>query len=329
MTRGLLSAVFCVLITGTSAFAGASDYFSELTKDFGTTPKGPILTHNFKITNKSNQTITMGTPRIQCGCVSVQLQKATLAPGESTTLFTQLDTKKIPTQQLNMSKSVAVYVPFLSPVVEEVTIKVVTVCRDDLFISPDTLNFGTVRKGVKSTAQVKLTMFTQPNWEVTSVKSTGAYIDADFKLLKRQGAEVTYQVTATLAEDCPAGYWICDVWVSTNANGLEKFRVPVTVNVTPLIAASPSALDFGELASSDTATRQVILQAAEPFKLVDLASNPNFIITPVTEGSRALHIVKISVDPKATGKMTQKLQIKTDLKSDPIVIVPVSAQIQK
>jgi len=305
--------------------AGAEAFFSETTKDFGTSPKGPVLVHHFYIKNTSNQTVSMGTPRIQCGCVSVSLQKSTLAPGEQTTLVAQMDTKKIPAQQLNVLKSVAVYVPFLAPNFEEVTIKVLTVARDDLYLSPDTISIGTVRKGQAKSASVKLTMFTQPNWEIQEVTSSGAYVKTSFKLLKREGNEVTYQVTATVEDDCPAGNWISDAWVKTNALGLEKFRVPVGVNVIPAIAASPGTLNFGDVNIGKATSKQVILNGASEFQLLEIKPIAGMTITPVTQGAKATHILNVSFDPKSRGNVSQKIEIRTDSKTAPDVIVPVSA----
>jgi len=60
---------------------GAANYFAEKEKDFGVTALGPVLVHYFPIKNTSKQKVTMGTPRIQCGCVSVTLMQPTLEPG--------------------------------------------------------------------------------------------------------------------------------------------------------------------------------------------------------------------------------------------------------
>jgi len=325
----LMTMAVVVAVDAKHAIAAAIDYFPEIAKDFGTTPKGPVLIHSFPIKNNSKNTVTMGTPRIQCGCVSVSLLKSTLAPGEETTLVAFLDTKKIPTQQLNVTKTVAVYIPFTSPVYEEVTVKVTTIARDDLHLSPDTLALGTVRKGQTPTATVKLTMYTQPNWDVKSVKSTGAFVKADFKLSKRQGPEVTFEVTATLDKECPIGNWMSEVIVSSNAPGLENFRVPVTVNVLPVLAASPSAVKFGDVTMGSSPSQQVIVQAAEPFKVTDMKGDGDVTVTAVTEGSRAVHIFKVTLDAKSIGDVTRIIEIRTDSKTEGTVSVPVTATVKK
>jgi len=215
--RRALFAVFFVTVAVGQASAGAPEYFSEVNKDFGTSPIGPVLTHYFAIRNTTNGTVTMGTPRIGCGCVSATLMKATLAPGETTYLIAYMDTKKIPNHQRGVTKTVTVSVPFLSPVPEEVVTRVTTVAREDLFYTPDSLRFGTVSKGSDSKATMKVTLYNQPSWQVTQATSTGKYVSAEFKEISRKSNEVVYEVTATLSPDCPVGNWMSDVVLTTSA----------------------------------------------------------------------------------------------------------------
>src|SRR4051812_2900449 len=113
----LLLTVFVVAGTAGGAFAGAQDFFNETTKDFGTTPRGPVLVHYFPVRNTGPNTVSLGQPRVSCGCVSASIVgKTTLAPGESTTVLAQMDTRRIP--QANVLKSVIVYVSFVAPIAE-------------------------------------------------------------------------------------------------------------------------------------------------------------------------------------------------------------------
>src|SRR6478672_11328152 len=141
----LLIGVVVVLGTAASALAGPGDLFPEKVMDFGPSPRGTVLVHYFRFTNNTNQTLTVGTPRVSCGCVSAAMSKNTIGPGESAAVIAYMDTRRIP--QPNTVKSVTIYVPFVSPTVEEVALRVQTVARDDLAMVPDVLAFGTVMKG--------------------------------------------------------------------------------------------------------------------------------------------------------------------------------------
>ena len=66
MKRIIPLAVAFVATCGFS-LAGPPDFFSEKAKDFGVSSRGPVLSHFFFVTNTSNQTVTMGQPRVSCG----------------------------------------------------------------------------------------------------------------------------------------------------------------------------------------------------------------------------------------------------------------------
>lgn len=235
MTRYLV-VLAGVLGGATHADAGAADLFPEKVRDFGVSPKGTVLVHYFRFTNTTGQPLTIGQPRVSCGCVSASIAKAQVAPGETTAVIAQMDTRRIP--HPNTVKSVIVYVPFFSPTVEEVALRVQTVCRDDLMMSPDTLAFGTVQKGKGATVSTKVTLTSDPSWQVTEARSTGGYVKVEARLDARQGSMVTYEVTATLDKECPAGNWTSDVYLTTNNPGIPKLRIPVTVAVTNPVATA-------------------------------------------------------------------------------------------
>src|SRR5438094_5043700 len=112
MSRFVL-AVAGILVTSALATAGPADLFEERVKDFGTAPRGPVLVHYFRFTNTTNQTLTLGQPRVSCGCTSASVSKNTLAPGETAAVIAHMDTRRF--QYANVTKAVTIYVPFLSP----------------------------------------------------------------------------------------------------------------------------------------------------------------------------------------------------------------------
>lgn len=310
---------------------GAAAYFAEKEKDFGVTAVGPVLVHYFPIKNTSKQKVTMGTPRIQCGCVSVTLMQPTLEPGETTYLVAYMNTAKIPETQKNVSKSVTVSVPFTSPTFEEVVTTVKCVARTDMVWSTsDGVSFGTVTKGKPATAGMKVTLYGQPRWEVSKVESHGAYVKAEAKVASRSATETTYEITCTLDEKCPAGSWMSDLTLHTNASGIEKMRVPVVVNVEPKIAATPGVADLGAVAVGGAKTLDVTLSGKEPFKVLEVTGADDGVsVTTKTEGARLTHTLKVDLKAAAAGAFKKDVKIKTDSKDQPEVILPVSATVTK
>ena len=328
MVRAMLTGLLVLGGTAaTQAQGGATAFFSETAKDFGATPRGPILVHYFTLKNTTNGPINLGQPRVSCGCVSASIvnNKMVVPAGDTAVVAAQMDTRRIP--QANVIKSVIVYVPIISPFLEEVQLRVQAIARDDLVITPDTLAMGTVRKGQGGKATTRLTCYSDANWKVSDPTCSGAYVKAEVAQVARQGNEVTYEVTATLDPTCPVGNWTADVWVKTSAPGLDRIRLPLTVNVVSPIAVNPGSIAFGDVKIGEPAEQKVILQGSAPFKVTGVKGGEGVIaVDDTASGARPVHILKLTLTPKTPGEVIRSLEIATDSKDQPKVIVPVTAR---
>jgi hypothetical protein len=325
MSRFVLGLVG-VLAFGGLALAGPTDMFEEKEKDFGVSPKGTTLIHYFRFTNNTNQTVTLGQPRVSCGCVTPALTRNQLAPGETAAVIAYMDTRRI--QHAGVTKSVIVFVPFLTPTFEEVALKVTTVTRDDLMMSPDTLAFGTVGKGKGAKVATKVTFTSDANWEVKKASSTGAFVNPEFKLASRNGSFVTYDVTALLDKDCPAGNWTSDVYLETSNAAVAKLRIPVTVNVVASVAAQPENVSFGDVKVGTAPEKKVTIQATAPFKILGVKGADDQLSVLVDKDmALPVHTLTIAASPKTEGGFTRKVEILTDNKEQPTVIVQVTAKV--
>src|SRR5262245_39146548 len=108
---------YCLVLTAalsaaTSAGAAtwADGLFDALTKDFGSVARGPLLTHDFRVTNNTKTTVNLSSVRVSCGCVTALAQGNTLKPGESTTVHITMDTTRF-----IGPKTVTVFVQFSEP----------------------------------------------------------------------------------------------------------------------------------------------------------------------------------------------------------------------
>lgn len=325
MTR-LLVAAAAVLGTAASAWAGPGDLFGEKVMDFGVSPKGTVLVHYFRFTNTTKDTITVGAPRVSCGCVSAAMSKNTIAPGETAAVIAYMDTRRIPTP--NVTKTVLVYVPFLTPTQEEVTLKVQTVTRDDLMVSPDVLAFGTVKKGQGGKVSTKVSFTSDPNWAVNEATSTGGFVKAEFKQDTRSPGLVTYEVTATLDKDCPVGNWTSDIYIKTSNPAVARLRIPVTVTVTPGLAVSPEAVSFGDVRMGSTPEQKITLKGGAPFKILEVKGADEQLKVLVQETESApVHTIVLAAAPKAAGGFTRTVEIVTDSKDQPRLLIPVTAKV--
>ena len=320
-------AVSTVIVSTSAAWAGAADLFTEKVKDFGTTPRGPVLVHYFRFTNTTGQVITLGQPRVSCGCTSAAVTSNRVAPGETAAVVAYMDTRRITTPYV--TKSVIVYCPVtIGNSIEEVSMRVQTVCRDDLMMSPDTLAFGNIKKGAGGKLSTKVTFTSDPNWQITEATSTGAFVKVEAKQEARNGNTVTYEVTATLDKDCPVGYWLSEINLKTNNAGVATLRVPVTVNVSNAVAASPDTVQLGEISLGTSVEKQVVIQSGTPFKIVNIKGDDGQLGVKVeSQDAKATHVLIVSARPNSVGGFTRSVEIVTDNKDQPTVIVPVVAKV--
>lgn len=237
-------AVAGLFVSAGAASANPGNLFAEKVKDFGPTPRGPVVTHYFRFTNTTNQPINLGQPRVSCGCVSASVSQNVVQPGQSAAVIAQMNTNRA--GPAGVLKAVTVYVPFLTPSHTEVALRVQAVIRDDLILSPDTITLGTVRKGQGARGTTRVTFTTDPNWKVTEATCNGAFVKVETKQESRAGGMVTYEVVATLDKDCPAGNWIADITLKTSNPAVATVRIPVTVTVTAPATVSPAAAEVGD-----------------------------------------------------------------------------------
>src|SRR5260370_40530470 len=115
----------------TAAASGTDQMFQELSKDFGSVPRGPTLQHAFHLKNNSANVVHIANVRVSCGCVSAYALKETLQAGEESAVLASMDTTKF-----TGVKSVTVYVLFDAPRTEEVRLWVRANGRDDVSVYP-------------------------------------------------------------------------------------------------------------------------------------------------------------------------------------------------
>ncbi len=325
MSRFLLGTLGVFVFAGLG-LAGPADMFEEKVKDFGVSPKGTVLIHYFRFTNNTKETVTLGQPRVSCGCVTPALSATKVEPGQTAAVIAYMDTRRI--NPAGVTRTVTIFVPFFSPTFEEVHLTVSTLTRDDLIMSPDTLAFGTVTKGKEAKASTKVTFTSDADWTVKKATSTGAYIKPVAKLVSREGTNVTYEITATLDKDCPAGNWTSDLYLETSNAAVAKLRIPVTVAVVAPLAASPSAVTFGDVPMGSRPEKTITIASKSPFKILQVKGADDLVTVKIDRDvAQASHTLTILMHPKAAGGVNRKVEIITDSKEQPKVVVPVTAKV--
>src|SRR5262249_12349360 len=148
----------CALLVGLClagpgrAATWADAMFEELSKDFGSVPQGPMLSHPFRLTNNTSAVVQIGSIRPSCGCVSATAQTPVRAPGQSTVSHTPMNTTRF-----NGVKTVTIFVNIVQPQMEEVRLWVQANSRYDVTVSPESVAFGQIKRASQPSGSVNVT----------------------------------------------------------------------------------------------------------------------------------------------------------------------------
>lgn len=290
----------------------ADALFEEFSKDFGSVPRGPMLSHPFRVVNNTRVPVNIASVRVSCGCVSASALKTYLQPGESTHIVARMDTTRF-----TGLKTVTIYVQFSQPAFEEVRVWVQANGRDDFNVTPDTLAFGQLKRGGTPAVSVLLSFFGSGDTQITEVKCESNYIQPRVQQIRRQETEVSYQLTAGLRADAPVGKWYTDVWLKTNNPGMPQIRVPLTVEIESALSISPETVTLNPVKAKTESERRVIVRGIKPFKITKvMGTDEQVIVHDNTLQAKPVHVLTVKVKAGQPGELNRTLRVLTDLADD-------------
>ncbi len=301
----------------------ADGMFAELSKDFGSVPRGPLLTHPFRLVNNTKSVVSINNIRVSCGCTTATALKNVLNPGEETTIVAQMDTRRF-----SNVKTVTIFVQFDKPAWEEVRLWVQANSRDDVIVAPDTLGFGLIKRGSAPTATVSVSFLGNPQSQIVEVVSDSNYVQTVVKEVLRQDNEVRYEVTAKLRDDVPVGKWYTDVWLKTNNPSIPKVRVPLTVEIQSALSVSPPTVLMGQAKVGQDAERKIVLRGVKPFKIEGVSGTDDQIAATVSsDESKPVHVLTVRLKGKQPGEVNSTFKVLTDLKEEGEIEFKVKAEV--
>jgi hypothetical protein len=298
--------------------------FDELSQDFGSVPRGPALNHAFHLTNKTGATVHIANVRVSCGCTTAWALAHDVGPGKETSIMAQMDTRRF-----IGTKTVTIYVTIDQPQYEEVRLWVSANSRDDVTLTPEALAFGTIRHGEARTASVNLSFLGYGDTRIVDGKSDSNYVQTRATPTRREGGEVTYQITAKLRPDLPVGKWYTDIWLSTSNPSAPKVRVPLTVEVEPALTVTPSVASLGSVKRGGEIEKKIIVRGDKPFRITQVKGTDGQItVNDTAKESRTVHILTVRFKAAQAGEVIRTFRVYTDLKDENEVAFQATAHVE-
>ena len=289
-----------------------SDLFTEHEHDFGTVARAAKAEYEFKITNTTDQEIHIAGVRTSCGCTTPKITKETLAPGETGSILSVFNTRNFLGQ-----RAATITVTFDRPTYREVQLRIRGYVRRDIVIDPGLVKFGTVTEGDEAEQTVKIDYAGRSDWKILDVVSTDDNIRAELVEKERTSGLASYELKVFLKPGTTSGYFNKELTIVTNDSRETSQRIPLLVEgrVAAGVTVSPASLYLGEMEMGQQVTRQFVVRANKPFKILNVAAkgSDEGLTFKADEESKALHVIVVTFSPQKPGKLEQQIKVETDL----------------
>jgi hypothetical protein len=265
--------------------------------------------------NTTNYDIHIASWRPKCGCTEVKVGARDIPPGTQTTIEATLDTTKF-----QGYKASGLILVLDRPSFVEVDLNLASFIRGDVMLNPGHVDFGVVPRGSKPRVALNLSYFGgRPDWNITKVNTIGPQVSAEVrKVSQSPGGAIQYQITTTLDEAAPSGYFKDEITLITNDATAPAIPITVTANVQATVNV-PSTVYLGKVKSGQVVRKNLLVKATKPFKVTGVTpQKPDISANGSFEDAKQFHTLVLTFKaPTTPGPYSATVEIMTDLKDEP------------
>ncbi|MDP9194215.1 MAG: DUF1573 domain-containing protein [Acidobacteriota bacterium] len=350
MSKRLFSTLLVLSIALTAPFAVAQEKAStdsaqgprltltEPIKDFGTVPKGQKLDWSFEVLNTGTTDLEILAAKPACGCTVADFDKV-IKPGKTGKVTAHVDTTSFSGP---IAKAVTLETNDASTPNAQLTITAVVKPYVDAFPA-GFVRFNMLQGDVDKQS---LTLFSEDEtpFEIVKIESPQDWIKVEHK--KAEGIDIQklgrsgqnqYKLDITLGgPDVRIGPLAEKIHIVTNSKFQPDYWVSVSGVIRPTFRVDPTAVNFGEVAPTDTAATRVIMLRSN-----DLKTPERFMVSKAESGVAGVTAAVKPTDRKGEFELT--LQVGKDAKPGaldgsilvhtndtikPVVTIPVKGMVK-
>jgi hypothetical protein len=321
MSKRLFSTLLVLSLALTAPFAVAQEKAStdaakgphlsltEPIKDFGTVPKGQKLDWSFVVHNTGTTDLEILAAKPACGCTVADFDKI-IKPGQTGKVTAHVDTTNFAGP---IAKAVTLETNDASTPNAQLTITAIVKPYVDAFPA-GFVRFNMLQGDVDKQT---LTIFSEDEvpFEIVKVESPQEWIKVDYK--KAEGSDIQkigrsgqnqYKFDVTLGgPDVRVGPLAEKIHIVTNSKFQPDYWVSVAGVVRPTYRVDPTAVNFGDVAPTDSAATRVIMLRSN-----DLKTPERFVVNKVESGVAGVTAAVKPTDKKGEFELT--LQVAKDAK---------------
>ncbi len=300
--------------------------------DFGSINQGAVVEHKFEVQNKGTAPLKIRKLSPSCGCTAAVLDSDVVEPGGATFISAKFDTTGFRGEKV---KTIRVYTN--DPKQTSTVLTLQGVVETDVVIEPERLNFKSVTRGEKATAEAIVSVRKGKGIKIVNIVSRSDKITVEKEdLSPKDRPDTRFRVRVTLSEDLPLGNFRSRVVMNTSSKETPVANLSVFAFVQGDLQLEPKNASFGLLEGplKNGMIKEVVLKnlGKKPVSLLGVKSDH-----PEIEGSFSVlepgqrYAIKVTLRKSATGVIRGRLTLKTDSteKDQKEISLPVYAIISK
>ena len=286
------------------------DMFETTSHQFGTVVRGAKTEYEFVFTNKYMEDVIVESVRSSCQCTTPTL----LTPGRIKTHQQGRIKIHINTDQFTGNKNATITVRFAAPQRVEMQLHSYVYIRSDVSVNPGIVYFGSVDLAKTPNPGISVNVNSiNYGWKIVDVQSECKFLKVELKPMQAyQGS--AYNLVVRLLPNAPPGPFSQVLELVTN-DDVRNRRIPVRVEgrIKQTLSASPSPLSFNMVEQGKKAEKTLVIQGAEPFKILDITSEDRNIAASIDRTPKKVQPIKLTYTGKTPGDFNGSITIMTDL----------------
>ena len=287
----------------------ARKMFEETEHDFGTVARGAKASYDFVLQNKFKEDIHIASVRTSCSCTTPEIVKRELKTWEEGAIRAVFNTRSFVG-----ARTATVTVVIDKPYYAEVQLTVKGYVRRDIVFEPGSVEFGSVQAGKGSTEDVIVKYAGRSDWKIIDVKGP-RHFEIRLKENQRTGGRVAYSMQVRLLPNAPSGYFNDQLILETNDQRMKRVPLLVSGRVTENLTVSPASLSLGVLRPGEQTTKQLVVRAKQPFRVIEVdCGHDDCFSFETPSDAKKVHLIPLTFTAgDQPESIAQRISIKTDL----------------
>ncbi len=308
----LLLICSCSLLAASGGASGqewATKMFKTLEHDFGSVARGSKSEFSFELENVYEEDVHIASVRSSCGCTTPTITKQQLKTWEKSQIVAKYNTRSFLGKR-GATLTVVIDQPYYA----EVQLSVSGYIRSDVVFDPGQVNFGEVDQFAGAEKEVRINYAGRDDWRIVDVRSANDHFEVELLDEERGSRRVSYRMLVRLAPDAPAGYIDDSLTLVSDDSKMNRIPLAVRGRVVSPLTVSPASLFLGVVETGQTVSKQLVVRGKQPFKVVDVkCTDKCFTFEAPPDKKKTLHFIPLTFTAGASGKVSRKIQIETDL----------------